>query len=172
MSPTPNGHLHRTPNGLDLTLRRHLNAPIASVWRSVTDPEATAGWYGTWEGEGGVGKVVRVQLAFEKDRPWYEARIDACEPHRHLALTWQDSGWVLSITLHDVDGGTDLVFVHHKLDPTMAPDVGPGWEYYLDNLAAYRDGRPLPIFADYYPQQEAYYQAALNALGPLDEGGA
>jgi uncharacterized protein YndB with AHSA1/START domain len=170
MIPVRGGRLHRTPNGLELTIRRQFNASIADVWRSITDPEATARWYGTWEGEGGTGKTVRIQMAFEEGKPWYEARIDACDPPRYLAMTCHDGGaWVLSITLNKMGGGTELVFAHHKIDPKMVPDIGTGWEYYLDNLVASREGRRLPAFAEYYPQQKVYYQALLNALGPLDE---
>ena len=166
MNPVPGGRLHRTPQGLQLTLRRRFHAPIADVWRSITDPAATARWYGTWEGEGGTGGTVRVQMGFEKGQPWYEATIDACEPPRRLMMTSHDYGtWILEITLHEQAGVTELVFVNHQLDPAMVPDVGPGWEYYLDNLVAAREDGPLPTFDDYYPSQKAYYQAQLDALG-------
>jgi hypothetical protein len=44
--------------------------------------------------------------------------------------------------------------------------VGPGWEYYLDNLVASRDGAPLPDFDDYYPAQAAYYESLTAGEGP------
>lgn len=166
MNPIPGGRFHRTATGVDLTLRRHFRAPIADVWRSVTDPVATARWYGAWEGQGGAGSTVRVQMGFEEGKPWYEAVIDECEPPRRLKMTSHNYGtWILSITLHEVDGGTELVFVNHQVDPSMAASVGPGWEYYLDNLVAAREGRELPAFSAYYPSQKEYYQAALDGLG-------
>ena len=153
MNPVPGGRLHRTPTGIDLTLRRHFHAPIGDVWRSVTDPEATARWYGAWEGEGGTGRTVRVQMAFEEGKPWYEATIDACEPPRHLAMTSHNYGtWILSITLREVDGGTELVFVNHQVDPAMVPDVGPGWEYYLNRLVAAQSGADVAAVA--WPHHE------------------
>jgi hypothetical protein len=36
-------------------------------------------------------------------------------------------------------------------------DLGPGWEFYLDNLVASRSNGPLPDFNDYYPAQKAFY---------------
>jgi hypothetical protein len=35
--------------------------------------------------------------------------------------------------------------------------VGPGWEYYLDSLAASREGQPLPTLDAYYPAQKAHF---------------
>lgn len=172
MNPIPGGRLHRTPTGLDLTLRRRFHAPIADVWRSLTHPESTARWYGAWEGEGGAGSTVRVQMAFEEGKPWYNATIDACEPPHRLAMTSHDYGtWILEVTLREEDGVTELVFVNHQLDPAMVPDVGPGWEYYLDNFVAARAGAPLPAFADYYPSQKAFYAEALRALESGGEPG-
>jgi hypothetical protein len=36
---------------------------------------------------------------------------------------------------------------------------GPGWEFYLDALAASRDGAAVPDFNDYYPAQKEYFAA-------------
>jgi hypothetical protein len=58
-----------------------------------------------------------------------------------------------------VAGVTELRFVQHLDEKVNVGDVGPGWEYYLDNLVASRDGAPLPKFEDYYPSQQAYYVA-------------
>ena len=65
----------------------------------------------------------------------------------------------IELLLSHADGLTELQLVHH-LDP--ADDVGaygPGWEYYLDMLAAARDGLPPPSFDDYYPAMKPYYEA-------------
>jgi hypothetical protein len=39
----------------------------------------------------------------------------------------------------------------------MVGEIGPGWEYYLDNLVASRGDGPLPTFDTYYPAQKAYF---------------
>jgi uncharacterized protein YndB with AHSA1/START domain len=155
MSPKPTGRIQ----GNDLILTRRFRAPIEDVWTSVTKSESTARWFGPWEGEAGPGKTVRVQLIHEKDQPWTNVRIDACDAPRHLALTTKDDHgeWSLELTLVQHGDTTELTFVHHLTDKKLAGDVGPGWEYYLDVLVAARAGEKLPSFDDYYPSQKAYY---------------
>ena len=53
--------------------------------------------------------------------------------------------------------GCELEFVHHAVDRGMVGDLGPGWEYYLDNLVASRGDGPLPKFDTYYPAQKPYF---------------
>lgn len=145
--------------GNDLILTRSFRAPIEDVWTSVTDPESTARWFGPWEGEPGPGKVIRVQMVYEKGKPWTTATIDRCEPPRHLAITTNDAygKWKLEVTLEQQGDTTVLTFVHRDIDRSMAGEVGPGWEYYLDNLVAARANEPLPTFEEYYPAQKDYY---------------
>lgn len=159
MNPVPSGRLVRTPEGRDLVIVRTFRAPIEDVWASITEPERTARWFGSWTGEGGPGRTIRYSMVFEAGAPEAEMTIEVCEPPRHLAVRGTDDygSWHLEAHLSEADGITELRFVHH-LDPTTnIGDVGPGWEYYLDNLVASRDGTPLPQFTDYYPAQQEYY---------------
>jgi uncharacterized protein YndB with AHSA1/START domain len=151
MSPKPTGHVL----GNDLILTRTFRAPIDDVWRSVTQSERTALWFGRWEGEAGPGKTVRLQLTHEKDQPWSDVLIEECEaPHRLVVAMKDNSGaWRIELT----GGTTELRFVQRLADRQLAGDIGPGWEHYLDMLVASREGKALPSFADYYPAQKAYY---------------
>ncbi len=98
-------------------------------------------------------------MLFEQDGPPSEAHIDACEPPRRLALTSQGVyGVKLEITLTQTGSVTELRFVHHLTDPKLARDFGPGWEYYLDNLVAARDGADRPDFNDYYPSMKSHFE--------------
>lgn len=155
MSPEPTGRLR----GNDLILTRRFRAPIDEVWASLTRPERTALWFGRWQGEAGPGKTVRLQLAREQGQPWAEAAIEACEAPHRLAISMKDEAgdWRIELSLAQDGDTTELRFVQRLGDRTLAGEVGPGWEYYLDLLAAARDGAPLPAFADYYPAQKAYY---------------
>jgi uncharacterized protein YndB with AHSA1/START domain len=100
-------------------------------------------------------------MVFEKDGPESEAHIDACEPPRRLALTTLGTwGVKLELTLTHESGVTELRFVQHLTDRKLARDMGPGWEYYLDNLVAARAGEKLPTFDEYYPSMQAHYTAA------------
>jgi hypothetical protein len=109
-------------------------------------------------GDAGLGRTIKMQMAFEDQAPWFDVRIDACEPPRRLALTTTDGTMRLELRLSHTDGRTELLLVQH-LDTTDAiGEMGPGWEYYLDMLVASRDGSPTPSFDDYYPSMKAYYQ--------------
>jgi uncharacterized protein YndB with AHSA1/START domain len=164
-NPTPSGRLVRTPAGRDLVIVRTFRAPIEDVWASITEPERTARWWGPWTGEPGPGRTIRYTLTFEGEGPASEMLIEACEPPRHLAVrAVNDYGdWRLEAHLSEASGVTELRFTHHLEPKTNVGDVGPGWEFYLDNLVASRTGDTMPDFNDYYPSQKAYY-LALSAV--------
>jgi uncharacterized protein YndB with AHSA1/START domain len=146
--------------GNDLVLTRRFEAPIEDVWMSITRSESTARWYGSWTGTPGAGNIIKIRMVFEKDGPELEAHIEACEPPRRLALTSKgEYGVRLEITLAQNGSVTELRFVHHLTDRKLARDMGPGWEYYLDNLVAARAGEELPAFDEYYPSMQAHYTA-------------
>jgi uncharacterized protein YndB with AHSA1/START domain len=154
----PTGRLE----GNALVLTRKFEAPIEDVWKSITDSTSTARWYGSWTGTPGVGNTINIKMVFEKDTPVSEAHIDACEPPRRLALSTRGPwGVKVELTLVQTGSVTELRFVHHLVDRTLARDMGPGWEYYLDNLVAARAGEKLPTFDDYYPSMQAHYAGQL-----------
>ena len=147
--------------GKDLVLTRKFEAPIEDVWTSLTKSESTARWYGPWTGTPGAGNTIKIKMMFEKGEPESEAHIDACEPPRRLALTTKGEwGVKIEITLAQTGRVTELRFVHHLVDRKLARDFGPGWEYYLDNLAASRSGEKLRSFDEYYPSMQAHYTDA------------
>ena len=163
----PTGRLVPATDGPDLIVSRTFKAPIDDVWASVTESDRTARWFGAWEGDAAPGRTIRMQMAFEDQSPWFDARIDACEPPRRLALTMLDEAGSqrLELLLSHTDGQTDLQLVHH-LDTTEGTgEMGPGWEYYLDMLVASRDGLPTPSFDDYFPAMKPYYEALAASNG-------
>jgi uncharacterized protein YndB with AHSA1/START domain len=167
MTPVPAGRLVPTANGLDLEIVRKFHAPIEDVWASITESERTARWWGPWTGEPGPGRTISYQMAFEGEGPASEMLIEACEPPRHLLVRGLGAyGWLLEAHLSEANGITELRFTHHLDGKTNVGDVGPGWEYYLDNLVASRNGTTMPDFNDYYPSQKAYYLALAAAVRP------
>ncbi|TFV55457.1 SRPBCC family protein [Mycobacterium sp. PS03-16] len=158
---SPTARLVATPAGYDLTFTRTFHACPDDVWASVTDPERTAQWFGTWRGEGAIGATIEVQMAFEEGTPWCEMRIDACDPPRHLALTMTDDmgEWRLALVVEPSGDATELRLTQRLTDLDGVGEVGPGWEYYLDNLVAARDQAPLPDFGDYFPSMKPYFEA-------------
>ncbi|MBB5959215.1 uncharacterized protein YndB with AHSA1/START domain [Saccharothrix tamanrassetensis] len=163
MTRPPSGRLIPVGSGPahDLVLIRTFRAHAEDVWASVTEPARTARWFGSWEGDAAPGRTIKIQMAYEEQQPWMEARIEACEPPMRLAVsTIDDQGtWRLEILLSEVDGITELKFVHHLDSAEGAGDIGPGWEYYLDMLVASREGRSLPDFDSYYPSMKPHFEA-------------
>ena len=163
--PTPTGRIFRSEDSLfDLTLTRTFVASPEEVWDDITNPERTAEWFGAWRGEVRPGALIEVQMHFEEGEPWFPARIETCEAPHLLALSVIDESgdWEVQLRLTQLVEQTELTFVHHLADSSAAESMGPGWEYYLDNLVAAREGQPLPDFADYYPSQSEYYVAEAN----------
>ncbi|MBA3499097.1 MAG: SRPBCC family protein [Myxococcota bacterium] len=156
MKPQPTGRI----DGNDLILTRKFRAPIEDVWTSITESESCARWFARWEGDPGPGKTIRWQMTHEKGDSWTDVTIDRCDAPRHLAVTSQGPyAWSLELTLKQTGDTTEMTFVHHltEKDKAMKGDIGTGWEYYLDMLAATRANATLPVWDDYYPAQKQYY---------------
>lgn len=171
MSKQPTGHLR----GNDLVLTRTFKAPIEDVWESVTKSARTERWYGKWEGEGKPGGAIRIKMVFEQGDHWSNATINTCEAPHHLEITTTGPyGSHLELKLRETNGETTLELTHHLRDRNGVGDYGPGWEYYLDMLVAYRESQAQPKFDDYYPSQKQYYldQLGLDQLDPLPRPGA
>jgi uncharacterized protein YndB with AHSA1/START domain len=159
MTEQPTGRLTTDANGRQLVVSRSFRAPIEDVWASVTEPDRTARWFGTWTGDAAPGRMIKVQMGFEESAPWLDKRIDVCDPPRRLVLSNESGDMRIELLLSHTDGLTEFQLVHH-LDPTDDISAyGPGWEYYLDMLVASRDDLPTPSFDDYYPAMKPYYEA-------------
>jgi uncharacterized protein YndB with AHSA1/START domain len=163
MTPQPTGRVVATGSGVDLVLDRRIRGSVTDVWASITESERTARWFGQWEGDARAGATIRVQMGFEEGGPWSEVLIESCTPPTHLALI-MGGDWHLELTLHAEADHTRLTFIQHRPDSAGVGEIGPGWEYYLDNLLASREGSALPAFDDYYPSQQQHYEAAARAL--------
>ena len=156
MSPTPTGRLF----GDDLVLTRTFRAPVEDVWASLTESDRTARWFGPWQGDAAPGHTIKVQMIQEEGKPWTDMVIDACEPPRRLAISGAgEGGWHLEMVLAEDAGVTELTFTQHLSGDEGVGEVGPGWEFYLDHLVAYRDGTPPPVFDDYYPSMKEHFDS-------------
>jgi uncharacterized protein YndB with AHSA1/START domain len=169
MTSPPTGRLFPTVDGNDLVVSRTFRAPIEDVWASVTESDRTARWFGAWEGDAGPGRMIKMQMAFEEQAPWFDVRIDACEPPRRLALTTNDESgnWRIELLLSPADGRTELRLVHHLDTTEGVGEMGPGWEFYLDMLVAARDGSPTPSFDDYFPAMKPYFEGLRTQTDPV-----
>jgi uncharacterized protein YndB with AHSA1/START domain len=167
MTPVPAGLLVPTAEGLDLVIVRKFNAPIEDVWASITESERTARWFGAWTGVPGPGRTISYKMSFEGEGPASEMLIEACEPPVHLLVRGLgEYGWRLEAHLSEANGVTEMRFTHHLDGKISVGEVGPGWEYYLDNLVASRLDAKLPDFNDYYPSQKQYYLDLAASVQP------
>lgn len=158
----PTGVLVDGPEGLAIQIQRTLDHPPEDVWAYLTDP-GLLGWYGTYTGDPASGSV---QLAMvEAPETPGQCVIEVCERPSRLEVTLTDpegADWRLRVSLdHAASGaGTDLVFRQPVAGfESMAGDVGPGWEYYLDRLTLALGGGDVEAvdFADYHPAQREHY---------------
>lgn len=159
MNTTPTGSLVATAEGRDLKLARTLDVPVEELWAWLTEPEKTVRWIGGWSGTPRAGSTVRFTLSFEEGTPESALEIVTCVPPRHLAVRLSDEsgGWPLEVFVAEAGGGSTVTLVHHLDEAADPADVGPGWEYYLDNLLAAQAGLAPVKFEDYYPAQSSYY---------------
>ena len=117
MTNPPSGQLVQNADGNELVVSRTFRAPIEDVWASVTEPDRTARWFGTWKGDAAPGRMIKVQMGFEDQAPWLDKRIDVCDPPRRLALSNESGNMRIELLLSHGEGETELRLVHH-LDPT------------------------------------------------------
>ncbi|WP_417373570.1 SRPBCC domain-containing protein [Glutamicibacter protophormiae] len=159
-TPKPSGRVEKNANGIDLVLTRILPLELREAWAAITESEKTSRWIGRWEGTGAQGQTIRLQMGFEEGSSWSNVVIAEGRAPNYLRVqTVDDSGsWDLSIDLASADEATELRFVHRGLVPGAVGDIGPGWEYYLDQLLASITGGPLPVWDDYYPAQRGYFK--------------
>ena len=145
----------------DLTIRfeRRLAAPVARVWRAVTDPDEMRTWFpSAVVGERRVG----APLSFPFDdnvAETFDGEVVTWEPERVFAFTW--GGDLLRIELTPDGGGTHLVFSQRLQHLTEAARTSSGWHLCLANLDAHLGGPPVD------PETwKAMYPVYLERMGP------
>jgi uncharacterized protein YndB with AHSA1/START domain len=160
MTAKATGHYTLKPDGLYLQFDRLFHAPIEDVWFSLTNPTAMQAWIGTYTGRPETGGI-RFRMTFEGDAgEWQNVGILECDPpHRFLAHSGEGATAMrVFCHLREAGGMTTLTFGQRLANPTEAATMGPGWDYYLDRLAASRLGRELPDWDQYYPALAEHYQ--------------
>lgn len=132
-------------HALMMALSRRIPHPIGSVWAAVSDPDLLDRYVGRPEGDLRRGG-------------WYElpdgtrGDILRCDPPRLLTVAVTRPGGhsgELEVHLTADDSYTHIDLKYASIRGFVLIDAssgewaaGPGWEFFLDNLAAYLDGRP------------------------------
>ena len=140
---------------------RHLQAPRARVYRAFLDAKAVETWMvptgmtgQVHAFEGKEGGVFRISLTYDAptgagkttaQTDTYHGRFVTLVPNEKIVEVVEfettDPGMqgemTITITVRDVDGGTELVAVHDNLPPGLsAADNETGWGISLDKLEA------------------------------------
>ncbi|WP_083504516.1 SRPBCC domain-containing protein [Nesterenkonia jeotgali] len=160
-TPEPTGTLGHSPHGTELQFRRRFPEPPEIIWAALTDSAQLQRWIGRWEGDPASGRVTFLMTAEGQDAPAEECRILDCTPPRSLTLETSagQNIWHLRLALDHAEGTTTLLFAQRTGDEPLG-SIGPGWEYYLDRLAAVLADRDPDQVAwkDYYPTMSRYYE--------------
>jgi|LSQX01.3.fsa_nt_gb uncharacterized protein YndB with AHSA1/START domain len=176
--PIPTGFHRVRSEQSALVFTRTFKDSLDDVWTAVTDPQRSTHWFGFWTGDPADGFVMFTMNA-EGEENAVPTRFDIkqCVPPRLLEVTSVDEfgSWNLIIELDEsATGDTHVTLSHIITDPETVPSMGPGWEYYLDRLAAYlRHRNPDDVlWADYSPAMEQHYVAIQQSLPRTDAPGA
>lgn len=146
----------------ELTLERKVTADAIAVWPFLTESRELGIWFANYVGDPDSGEVVLSMTAEEGDATSAVEILDCSAPEHLVVQTTDESGsWSLELELldggHEPGSGTTIRFTQHELPLAMLPDVGAGWEWYLDRLVAAIAGQPMPAWNDYYPAlRDAY----------------
>lgn len=136
-----------TPERPTVAFERVYPADRATLWASLTDPDAAARWLGRIQGDPArVGDAFVLELG-----PGDTARctVATCVPQERLTCTWawsDEPPSEVAVELFDAPGGTGLRLVHSQLTARTGAGYGGGWEELLLALASDIDGSPRPAF--------------------------
>jgi uncharacterized protein YndB with AHSA1/START domain len=146
-------------------IRRHIRAPRAVVYAALVEREAIARWMvpsgmrcEVHEFDAREGGAFRVSLTYEAPTgtgktsahtDTYHGRFTELVPNqrvvRSVEFETEDPTlrgvMTITISLRDLDGGTELLAVHDDLPPGLSPaDNELGWSSSLATLAALVEG--------------------------------
>ena len=138
------GTVEPEDGGTRLEFRRTWPDDADDVWAALTDPDRTARWIGTYEGERAAGATGRFTMTAEEGAPSEELTVVECTECSRLVLEWPGNGWRVELDLVAQRGGTTLIFVQRLADAAAAPDVAAGWHWYLDRFDAEISGTEPP----------------------------
>jgi uncharacterized protein YndB with AHSA1/START domain len=162
---TTDGKARTAIDGDAYTVRRaiHIAAPVAKVWRAITEPELVAKWFVTSVTLDGRDVGAEGVFTFGEHRR-IPVRIEELDEPHIIAYRWSnddaafaksggvdpttiddDHSLLMRFTLEPVAGGTQLTVVESGFDTTSDPSFNMeshrgGWDQILDGLVAYLEG--------------------------------
>lgn len=163
----------------ELHFERLLDAPVATVWQYLADPELRGRWFMSGAIEQRVGGAMEMVMDHdnlsdddvptpEKYAPYignsWKERVVRIEPPHVLAFTWEDGkAGTVTIELTGEGERTRLVLTHTGLrGRDDATNFGGGWHSHLAVLEARLSGEGVPDFWALHKQSEATITAQLG----------
>lgn len=114
---------------------------VEDLWSALTDPGRLARWIATVDGDLRAGGFVHARFTSTWEGA---ARIDVCEPPRHLLVT-MDPGTpdetVVEAVLTAEGARTRLVVEERGIPLREIAAHGAGWQAHVEDLSAHLDGR-------------------------------
>ena len=137
-----------------IAFERRLRHPIEVVWAALTETEDVAAWLGPGTLEPRLGGEIAIRTGPD-DQPSMQrvisGRILAWEPPRLLEHEWKQPGLEVSVVRYELEadsGGTIVRLTHRRSVTPTATGGRAGWHAYLDRLAAFLDGEPVPAWSE------------------------
>ena len=160
------GVLTRTPGGVTVRFERAYPTSPEDLWASLTEPERVARWLGPLYGDLRVGGRYEVRMGDDVPDSAENAtgEILACDPPRHLAVSWVFPTEVVTRVEVDVrpgDAGAVLVLRHVDLEDAAARGYGGGWHACLDQLGDLVAGRPVRGWQEAFDAAAPSYRDAV-----------
>lgn len=150
-----------------LVLTRAFEVAPRELWRWLTESERLSRWIGHWEGDPATGQVDFYMTAEGEVVDPEHYQITECDPPRRFAgdTSQGEGAWHLWFEIAEKSGGAILRFGQRLEHGEDVGSIGPGWEYYLDRLAAVIVDRNADsvVWEDYFPVLSAGYLQAREA---------
>jgi len=173
MNIEPTGRRETRSFGKAVVFDRRLPVGIDDAWAAFADPDRLQRWIGVWEGDPRSGTVVFRMTAESADAPEESVQIQECTPAKRLRLRigvlerpdqadQPEQHWDYEIDFAESGGATTVTFAASANGIYPVSDTAPGWEYYLDRLAADYGGTDvarIDFSRDYYPAMCEHYRA-------------
>lgn len=135
-------------------ISKKLPLKVNEAWTWITESSKTEKWYGPFRVE---GDALFTKLIQEEGQPEVEGRILDCKPNETLKLKLgtTDDSWIIELKVDESKEESIVKLIQDKTGTEMDPWIEAGWVFYLDCLEAAILEKPMPVFDNYAPGEEA-----------------